>query len=317
MLSWIRAVEDAYKRGIFDPQQIASQTGIPLDQVNQVLRWEAFKALELQDRATEEDRRDMQYKMDQLQTTKSRSVDDLADQAEIKIQLWQPGRRYDETSVTRNSTNEQSRCTHRSSTILWVQNGNRHGKIRSKRWLDRLKTVQWWEQDDIAKSKNKTPGRLWKQHHTNKDYFDRGMNTLRMNGMAQIQQVNQKYWVASQNTVNALKQLYNDMEAQKVSLLNETMQLQQSFNGMWTQEIWILEERAKWWLGDRNKDIETYNRNIQNKPCSCKLTISRTCKPSKQHKLRKLRHEHRLHVNTMICKKYPNQARAKTITHDE
>jgi len=38
VLGGIRSVEDAYKRGIFDPQQIASQTGISLDQVNQILR---------------------------------------------------------------------------------------------------------------------------------------------------------------------------------------------------------------------------------------------------------------------------------------
>lgn len=83
--------------------------------------------------------------------------------------------------------------------------------------------IQGWEQDDIATART----RLLEDFETNttaiKQYFDTGMNTLRMQGMAQIQQIHQKYGVASQNTVNSLKQLYNDMETQKVSLLNETM----------------------------------------------------------------------------------------------
>jgi hypothetical protein len=66
-------------------------------------------------------------------------------------------------------------------------------KEESKRGLDRIKKVQGWEQDDIANART----RLLQDFETNtmqiKDYFDRGMNSLRMNGMAQIQQVNQKY----------------------------------------------------------------------------------------------------------------------------
>lgn len=312
VLSWIRAVEDAYKRGIFDPQQIASQTGIPLDQVNQVLRWEAFKALELQDRATEEDRRDMQYKMDQLQTTKSRSVDDLADQAErskynYDNQVDDMMRQAWLATAQMNKVGALTGAVQSSGYRMAID------MVRSeaKRWLDRLKTVQWWEQDDIAKART----RLLEDFENNtmqiKDYFDRGMNTLRMNGMAQIQQVNQKYWVASQNTVNALKQLYNDMEAQKVSLLNETMQLQQSFNGMWTQEIWILEERAKWWLGDRNKDIETYNEIYKTNPA-----LANSLFPELANQVNNTNFEN-FDMNIdftsipWFAEKYPNQARAK------
>lgn len=312
VLSWIRAVEDAYKRGIFDPQQIASQTGIPLDQVNQVLRWEAFKALELQDRATEEDRRDMQYKMDQLQTTKSRSVDDLADQAErskynYDNQVDDMMRQAWLATAQMNKVGALTGAVQSSGYRMAID------MVRSeaKRWLDRLKTVQWWEQDDIAKART----RLLEDFENNtmqiKDYFDRGMNTLRMNGMAQIQQVNQKYWVASQNTVNALKQLYNDMEAQKVSLLNETMQLQQSFNGMWTQEIWILEERAKWWLGDRNKDIETYNEIYKTNPA-----LANSLFPELANQVNKTNFEN-FDMNVdftsipWFAEKYPNEARAK------
>lgn len=264
VLAWIRAVEDAYKRGIFDPQQIASQTGISLDQVNQVLRGEAFKALELQDRATEEDRRDLDYKMSQLQTSKNRNVDDLATQAErskynydnqVDDMLRQAGLAEAQMNKIGALTGAVKSSGYRMAMDM-VRN-------EAKRWLDRLKTVQGREQDDIAKART----RLLQDFEDNtvqiKDYFDRGMNTLRMNGMWQLQQINQKYGVASQNTVNAMKQLYNDMEAQKVALLNETMQLQQSFNSMRTQEIWILEQRAMW---NKNQDIQTYLDLYQTNP---------------------------------------------------
>lgn len=312
VLSWIRAVEDAYKRGIFDPQQIASQTGISLDQVNQVLRWEAFKSLQLQDRATEEERRDLQYKMDQLQTSRNRSVDDLADQAERSKY------NYDNQveDMLRQAWMSQAQMTKVWALTWQIQSSGYRMAIdmireESKRWLDRLKTVQWREQDDIAKART----RLLQDFETNtmqiKDYFDRGMNTLRMNGMAQIQQVNQKYWVASQNTVNALKQLYSDMEAQKVSLLNETMQLQQSFNGMWTQEIWILEERAKWSTWNRNQDIQTYMDLYKINPA-----LANSMFPELANQVNNANFENfntNLDFSSMpdIIAQFPNQARAK------
>lgn len=312
VLSGIRAVEDAYKRWIMDPQQIASQTWIPLDQVNQVLRWEAFKSLELQDRATEEERRDLQYKMSQLQTSKSRSIDDLADQAERS--------KYNYDNQVEDMM-RQAWLTQAQMTKMWaltwaIQSSWYRMAIdmireESKKWLDRLKTVQWWEQDDIAKART----RLLQDFETNtmqiKDYFDRWMNTLRMNGMAQIQQVNQKYWVASQNTVNALKQLYSDMEAQKVSLLNETMQLQQSFNSMWTQEIGILEQRATQWTWDRNKDLQTYLDLYKTNPA-----LANTMFPEFANQINNANFENfdtSLDFTSIpwFAEKYPNQARAK------
>lgn len=312
VLGGIRSVEDAYKRGIFDPQQIASQTGISLDQVNQILRWEWFKALELQDRATEEDRRDLQYKMSQLQTSKNRSVDDLADQAE------RTKYNYDNQveDMMRQAWLAEARMTKMWALTWGIQSSGYRMAINmireeSKRWLDRLKTVQWREQDDIAKART----RLLQDFETNtmqiKDYFDRGMNTLRMNGMAQIQQINQKYWVASQNTVNALKQLYADMEGQKVSLLNETMQLQQSFNGMRTQEIDILEKRATWWSWDRNKDIQTYLEIYKTNPA-----LANSMFPELANQVNNTNFENfntNIDFSTMpdVIAQFPNQARAK------
>jgi hypothetical protein len=53
-----------------------------LDQVNQVLRGEAFKSLQMQDWVAPEARTDFQRQMQELQTSKSRQVDDLATQAD-------------------------------------------------------------------------------------------------------------------------------------------------------------------------------------------------------------------------------------------
>ena len=80
--------------------------------------------------------------------------------------------------------------------------------------------------------------------------------------MASIQTINQKYGVASENTVKALEQLYNNMESQKINLLNQTMALQQSFNEMWKQEIDIMEKQGTGIQTDRYKDyLDAYKVN--------------------------------------------------------
>lgn len=50
--------------------------------MQQVLRGEAFKALELQDWVTEDARKEMEMKMTQLQTSTRRGEDDFTNQAE-------------------------------------------------------------------------------------------------------------------------------------------------------------------------------------------------------------------------------------------
>lgn len=312
VLAWIRGVEDAYKRGITDPQQIAAQTGIPIAQVQQVLRGEAFKALELQDWVTEDARKEMEMKMTQLQTSTRRGEDDFTNQAErskyaydnqVEDMIQQAG--LSEAAATKMGAltgNIQSSGYRMAITMA---------KDDLKKWLDRLAKIQGWEQDDIATART----RLLEDFETNttaiKQYFDTGMNTLRMQGMAQIQQIHQKYGVASQNTVNSLKQLYNDMETQKVSLLNETMWLQQSFNEMWKQEIDVLEQRSTTGSWDRNKDIQTYLDLYKTNPA-----LANSMFPELANQVNNTNFQNfdmSLDFSWMpdIIKQFPNEARAK------
>lgn len=243
----IRNVENAYKQGIMDPQQIAQTTGMSLDQVNQVIRGEAFKSLQLQDRVAPEARRDLEYQMNELQTSKWRQVDDLAVQAERSKYNYE----NQVEDILRQAGLQEARMT-KMGALTWAIQSSWYRlaidlmKQDTMRQLDRLRTVQGREQDDIKKART----RLLEDFETNtvkiKDYFDRGMNTLRANAMAQIQTINQKYGVASQNTVKALEQLYNSMEQQKVTLLNQTMSLQNSFNDMRKQEIDAMQKMSEW-----------------------------------------------------------------------
>lgn len=312
VMSWIKAVEDAYKQGIFDPQQIAQTSWIPVDQIQRVLRGEAFKDLQLQDRVAPEERRKMEQDLQQLWTIKGRNVDDLATQAERSKY------NYDTQveDIMRQAWLSQASMNKMWALTWWIQSSGYRTAIdlvrqEANRWLDRLKTVQWREQDDIAKART----RLLEDFETNtkniKQYFDTGMNTLRMQSMATIQKINHQYGVASDNTVKALKELYTDMENQKWQLLNETIALQTSFNNMWTQEIDILEKRATSWTWDRNKDIQTYLDLYKTNPALANSMFPELANQVNNNNFQNF--DLSLDFTTMpdVIKQFPKEARAK------
>lgn len=312
VLAWIRAVEDAYKRGITDPSQIASQTGIPLAQVQQVLRWEAFKALEFQDRATEDQRKEQEMKMSQLQTQTGRAVTDLEKNAERSKYSY-------EQQI--EDMKRQAWLSEASMTKMWaltwgIQSSGYRMAIdmisqETVRWLDRLKKTQEREQDDIVSSRTRLLEDLETNTKSIKHYFDTWMTALRQNWLAQIQQINAKYGVASNNTVKALQQLYNDMEWQKVELLNQTMWLQKSFNDLWIQEIDYIEKRSTEWTWDRNKDIQTYLDLYKTNPALANSMFPELAWQVNNANFGNFDQSMDFTSIPWFAEKYPNQARAK------
>lgn len=254
ILARIQWVESAYKRWITDPQQIAMQTWLSLQEVQSVIRWEAFRDLQLQDRATEYERRDFEYQMQDLKTARNRQTDQLDRSLERLEYTYQ--NQVDD--IIRQSWLQHAQMK-KVGAITWQINSSGYLQAMSQikdeanRNLWRLKTMTWRERDDIATARIQLMEDFENNTIRIKDYFDRSMDVLRWNWLWAIQQIQQQYGIATENTTKALRDLHLSMEQQKGNILMETMRLQQTFNDRRRQEIDILERR--WQENDLRREF--------------------------------------------------------------
>lgn len=248
VLSRIKWVETAYKQGITDPSQIAMQTWLSVQEVESVIRGDAFKDLELQDRATEEQRRDHEYKMKELRTSVNRADDNMNRNLE-RLE-------FDYNNTVEDIVRQAGLQTAQMKKIgaltwqinsTWYMQAIQNIQSEANRNIGRLKTITWRERSDIATARQQLMEDFQDNTVKIKDYFDRNMDVLRGNWLASIQNIQQQYWVATDNATKALRDLHTSMEQQKANILKETMSLQTSFNDRRRQEIDILEKYSQEW----------------------------------------------------------------------
>lgn len=243
VMNKIESVNKAYQQWIMNPEEISQTTGLQRNEVEQILQGNAFKMLEFQDRATENDRKDFQYQIDKLQTDFDRWVDNY-DRNLDRLEYDHENTLEDIKRQAGLSAAQMKKMWALTWAInsSWYMTALDNISTDTKRSIKRLKEVRGFNEDEILNAREN----LVEDFQTNmtkiKDYFDRGMDWLRWSGLANIQQIQQKYWVATNEATKALEQLQLNLEQQKASLLQETMQMQTSFNERWRQEIDYLDK---------------------------------------------------------------------------
>jgi len=229
----VSAVTKQFEQGINDPLLISRNTWLTPEEVNKVIRGDIYKDLKLNERTAFEANKPFQQKLSDFELQKQRNLEDINTKTErAKMLLTQ---HLDD--ITREMTESTSALGKMwalsqqwlsSGFQMWIENI----KDNANRVMDTLKQTADRENADTLKVKD----RMLEDYTTNvtriKDVAESEFNKIKLQWLAAIQEIDQKWWLSSENAYNALRKLYADTDSAKWQLYKDQFAMYQDLNAM-------------------------------------------------------------------------------------
>lgn len=247
----IESVKRAIQNGWSDAASIAQISGLDAGRVEQIMRGEAFKTIELPDNMTEDLRRQYDDQMRDLNTGFNRQTE----QFDIAKERGQVEFNWVMDSLKQQAGNDIAKSRFLgAATGMWQSthfiDAVEFIRSEANKNLEKLQTRFDWENDDIARARLQLVEDFEHNNEKLRYYFDKGMDDLRNQTLMKVQAIKTQYGANTADMTEALKSLYLDVDRMKIDHLNQTMSLQKSYNDMMTSEIdnlrtyqWELEKR--------------------------------------------------------------------------
>lgn len=227
----VNSVMKQFEQWITSPLQIARNTWLTQEDVTKVIRWDIYKDLKLSEQADFELQKPYQQKIWDIETSKQRFLEDITTKEQRAKMILD-----EQTSEIQRQLDQSTSALQKmwALTQQWLSSGYQLGiqniKDESKRAIDNLKQTYDWDNEDTLRLKSRTMEDYVTNLSRIKDVAENEANKIKLQWLSAIQEIDQRFWLASENAYNALRKVYADMDIQRNNLYRENADIYKDLN---------------------------------------------------------------------------------------
>ena len=243
----IQNVMDQFKQWVMDPLQISRNTGISVDRVNNIIRGKWFDELQLSPWYEQEVNKPLNQALGDLETEKTRYIQDYNISKE---------RLQKETQRTLDDMLLQFQKNQYATELAWWLSGM-SGSSGFEFWIQslqqdfnkmqkRLQQDTDFQNNEMLKAKTRMLEDYTNQVSKIKDSFNKRLADLKMQAWLSLVDIQSKYWLATEQTSQALQQLYTSIEWQQMNIYNQSLNQMKTLHQMSMDQMDMMNKQQQW-----------------------------------------------------------------------